>query len=133
MCWKEQPSIFNVYLMNDIFQTSVLVVECKEIRRSQPAIPVLNWVKQQSFPVSIVKDLVFPERLCSDFNGATKWNLIHSSCVIIISLNTDLYNSAFPTYLFKRAIRSKSDLWTFDGFQTKPLLKCWKYYKICYF
>ena len=27
----------------------------KKIRSSQPAIPVLNWVKHQSFPVSIVK------------------------------------------------------------------------------
>ena len=64
-CWKEQPSILTVYLMNHIFQTSVLIMECielnwlckhiKKIRSSQPAIPVLNWVKHQSFPVGIVK------------------------------------------------------------------------------
>ena len=51
--------------MNHIFQTSVLIMECielnwlskhkKKIRSSQPAIPVLNWIKHQSFPVSIVK------------------------------------------------------------------------------
>ena len=29
----------------------------KKIRSSQPAIPVLNWVKHQSFPVSSVKTL----------------------------------------------------------------------------
>ena len=50
--------------MNHIFQTSVLIMECtefnclckhiKKIRSSQPAISVLNWVKHQSFPVSIV-------------------------------------------------------------------------------
>ena len=51
--------------MNHIFKTSVLIMECvelnwlskhvKKIRSSQPDIPVLNWVKHQSFPVSIVK------------------------------------------------------------------------------
>ena len=51
--------------MNYIFQTSVLIMECmelnwlckhiKKIRSSQPAIPVLNWVKHEPFPVSIVK------------------------------------------------------------------------------
>ena len=51
--------------MNHIFQTSVLIMECielnwlgkhmKKMSSSQPAIPVLNWVKHQSFPVSIVK------------------------------------------------------------------------------
>ena len=56
-----------IYLMNHIFQTSVLIMECiernwlckhiKKIRSSQPAIPVLNWVKHQSFPVSIVKQI----------------------------------------------------------------------------
>ena len=50
---------------NYIFQTSVLIMECielnwlckeiKKIRSSQPAIPVPNWVKHQSFPVNIVK------------------------------------------------------------------------------
>ena len=54
--------------MNHIFQTSVLIMECielnwlckyiKKIRSSQPAIPILNWVKHQSFPASIVKDSV---------------------------------------------------------------------------
>ena len=53
--------------MNHIFQASVLIIECielnwlckymKKIRSSQPAIPVPNWVKHQSFPVSIVKEL----------------------------------------------------------------------------
>ena len=51
--------------MNHIFKTSVLIMECvelnwlskhvKKIRSSQPDIPVLNWVKHQSFLVSIVK------------------------------------------------------------------------------
>ena len=51
--------------MNHIFQTSVLIMEyielnwlckhIKKIRSSQPATLVLNWVKHQSFPVSIVK------------------------------------------------------------------------------
>ena len=51
--------------MNHSFQKSVLIMECielnwlckhfKKIKSSQPAIPVLNWVKHQSFPVSIVK------------------------------------------------------------------------------
>ena len=63
-CWKKQPSIFTVYLMNHIFQTSVLIMECielnwlrkhmKKIRSSKPAIPVLNWVKHKPFPLSIV-------------------------------------------------------------------------------
>ena len=49
--------------MNYIFQTSVLIMECielnwlckhiKKIRSCQPAIPVLRWVKHQSFPVSL--------------------------------------------------------------------------------
>ena len=49
--------------MNYIFQTSVLIMECielnwlckhmKKIRCCQPAIPVLRWVKHQSFPVSL--------------------------------------------------------------------------------
>ena len=44
-----------IYLMNHIFQASVLIMECtelnwlckhiKKIRSSQPSIPVLNWVK----------------------------------------------------------------------------------------
>ena len=48
-------------------QTSALIMEytehnwlckhMKKIRSSQPVIPVLNWVKHQSFPVSIVKSL----------------------------------------------------------------------------
>ena len=52
--------------MNHIFQTSVLIIGCielnwlckymKKVRSSQRAIPVLSWVKHQSFPVSIVKD-----------------------------------------------------------------------------
>ena len=55
-CWKEQPFIFTVYLMNHIFQTSVLIMECielnwlckhmKKVRSSQAAILVMNWVKQ---------------------------------------------------------------------------------------
>ena len=61
--------------MNHIFQTSVLIMECielnwlckhiKKIRSSQPAIPVLNWVKHHSFlPVSILKEfLMFQERI----------------------------------------------------------------------
>ena len=54
--------------MNHIFQTSVLVMECiehnwlckhiKKIKSSQPAIPVLNWVKHHPFPVSIVKEIL---------------------------------------------------------------------------
>ena len=57
--------LVTVYLMNHIFQTSVLIMECielnwlckhmKRIRSSQPAIRVLNWMKHQSFPVTIVK------------------------------------------------------------------------------
>ena len=52
--------------MNHIFQTSVLMMECielnwlckhmKKIRSSQPAIPVLNGVKHQFFPGSIVNN-----------------------------------------------------------------------------
>ena len=74
--------------MNHIFQTSVLIMKrvelnwlckhIKKIRSSQPAIPVLNWVKHQSFLVSIVKR-----------------------------------NAQFV----------QIDLWPFDVFQTKPLLK----------
>ena len=66
-CWKEQPLIFTVCLMNHLFQTSVLfnnvIMECivlnwlckhmKKVRSSQVAILVLKWVKQ-FFPVSIV-------------------------------------------------------------------------------
>ena len=59
---------FTVYLSNHIFQTSVLIMECielnwlckhiKKIKSSQPAIPVLNWVKHHPFPVSIVKEIL---------------------------------------------------------------------------
>ena len=62
---KMHGCFFTVYLMNYIFQTSVLMMKCivfnwlckcmKKIRYSQPAIPVLNWVKHQSFSVSIDK------------------------------------------------------------------------------
>ena len=61
-----------LYLMN---HTSVLIIEClelnwlckhiKRIRSSQPAIPVLNWVKHESFPESIVKGyLRYKTTLC---------------------------------------------------------------------
>ena len=50
------------------FQTSVIIMECiefnwlckhiKKIKSSQPAIPVLNWVKHHPFPVSIVKEIL---------------------------------------------------------------------------
>ena len=61
-CWKEQPLIFTVYLMNHIVQTSVLlnvIIECielnwlckhlKKIRSIQATILVLNWAKQSLF------------------------------------------------------------------------------------
>ena len=67
-CCKEQPFIFAVYFMNHIFQTSVFLIQdngmynrtwlykhMKNFRSSQPAILVLNWMKQ-FFPVSIVKE-----------------------------------------------------------------------------
>ena len=58
-CWKEQPFIFTVYLMNHIFQTPVflrpdngkyngpnwLCKHIKKVRSSHPAILVLNWIK----------------------------------------------------------------------------------------
>ena len=60
----EHSSIFTVYLMNHIFQTSVLIMECielnwlrkyiKKIRSSQPAIPVLiEWNTSLSLWVSL--------------------------------------------------------------------------------
>ena len=66
-CWKEQQFIFTVYLMNQIFQTSLLLIRdngclielnylCKHIKKircSQSVILVMNWIKQ-FFPVSIV-------------------------------------------------------------------------------
>ena len=73
ICWKEQPSVFTVYLMNRIFQAFVLIMECielnwlcehiKKIRSSQPTFLVLNWLNHQSFPVSIVKTILFPSSL----------------------------------------------------------------------
>ena len=64
--WKVQPFIFTVYLMNHIFQTSVLlirVIQCiielnwlckhiKKVRSSQPAILVLNWI-EDSFSLRV--------------------------------------------------------------------------------
>ena len=67
--------------MNHIFQTSVLIMECvelnwlckhiKKIRSSQPAILVLNWVQQQSFPVHIinVKSFEISNELCHSLPG----------------------------------------------------------------
>ena len=57
-CWKEQPLIFTVCLMNHIFQTFILLKyvimkfielnwlckHMKKVRSSQAAIFVLNWV-----------------------------------------------------------------------------------------
>ena len=56
-------------LFDESHFSNILIMECiklywlckhiKKIRSSQPAIPVLNWVKHQSFPMSIVKFLFF--------------------------------------------------------------------------
>ena len=59
-CWKEQPFIFTVYLMNHLFQTAVFI-KCdngmynielnsfckntKKLRSSQAAVLLLNWIK----------------------------------------------------------------------------------------
>ena len=59
-----RTKLFNILgLLNHIFQTSVLIMECmelnwlckriKKIRSNQAAIPVLNWMKLESFPVSL--------------------------------------------------------------------------------
>ena len=64
--WKVQPFIFTVYLMNHIFQTSVLLIcdngkykrtyclckHIKKVRSSQPAILVLNWI-EDSFSLRV--------------------------------------------------------------------------------
>ena len=52
-------------LFDESHFSNILIMECiklywlckhiKKIRSSQPAIPVPNWVKHQSFPVNIVK------------------------------------------------------------------------------
>ena len=70
-CWKAQPLIFTVYLMNHIFQLCVLfiygIIECIEfnwlykhinkVKRSQAVILVLNWIKHIfSLWVSLRKD-----------------------------------------------------------------------------
>ena len=56
----------------------------KKIRRRQPAIPVLNWVKQQSFPVSIVNY----KRLC--YLWASYSKLLILKRTIFFDLNTCL-------------------------------------------
>ena len=55
------------------FSNTVLIMECielnwlcehiKKIRSSQPTFLVLNWLNHQSFPVSIVKTILFPSSL----------------------------------------------------------------------
>ena len=69
-CWKEQPFIFTVYLMNHVFPATVLTKRdnrmhirlrwfckhIKEIRSSQPTDRVLNWIKHNlSLWVSLIK------------------------------------------------------------------------------
>ena len=90
---------------NHIFQTSVVIIECKElnwlckhmkkIRISQPAIPVLNWVKHKSFPVSIVKD-TSPKW---DLQVAFRW-LNFPSCPNFLHLKPFFWLKIhFPHYL----------------------------------
>ena len=113
-CWKEQPSIFTVFLMNHIFQASVLILKCielnwlckqiKKIRSSQPAILVLNWVKHHSFHVSIVnenirnfvkwetKRLAWVEGIPVTFLNIS---LVHFIFSIADMMNRRLFNSCY--------------------------------------
>ena len=77
--------------MNHIFQTTVLIMECIElnwlckhiekIRSSQPAIAVLNWVKHQSFPVSIVNIRIIKLRCIS---APPSWSHINNIIALTI-------------------------------------------------
>ena len=124
--WKEQPSIFTVYLMKHIFQTSVLIMECielnclckhmKKIRSSQPAIPVLKWLKHEPFPVvSIVN---FESQFRSIFWSTSEMELfpqVVSVCIGELRIS-NIQDGAF--------YKSSEQLFVFDYLWKKLRQRC---------
>ena len=76
-CRKEQPFIFTVYLMNHIFQTSVLIMEsielnwlCKHIKNIRSSQPVISlWVSLRNFISRIVFVCQFIHIHLRNFSG----------------------------------------------------------------
>ena len=58
-CLFDESHFSNICTDNGIYRTYWLCKHMKKIRSSQPDIPVLNWVKHQSFPVGIVNRAKF--------------------------------------------------------------------------
>ena len=106
--WKEQPFIFTVYLMNHIFQTSVLLIrvtECiielnwlckhiKKVRSSQPAIFVLNWTKH-CFSLWV-----------SSINCTLREKISSCACLVRSGAKLILHWNAHSTIFFNSFFRS---------------------------